>query len=96
MRKGSKIICFKNGVCQGVAYEDIYDGEKYKTLQANGWFNEFSDIGLLLSTDGGALFKSSGVEAWPVWGVNLNLEPALRIVLESIVTSIFINYNYFI
>jgi len=32
MRKGSKIICFKNGVCQGVAFEDIYCGTYYPTL----------------------------------------------------------------
>jgi len=31
-RKGSKIIFFKNGVCQGVAYEDIYEGFYLPTI----------------------------------------------------------------
>lgn len=30
--KGSKIIFFKNGKCEGVAYEDIYGGTYYPTL----------------------------------------------------------------
>lgn len=30
--KGSKILYFKNGECQGVAFEDIYGGTYYPTL----------------------------------------------------------------
>lgn len=30
--RGSKIINFKNGECQGVTYEDIYQGSYYPTL----------------------------------------------------------------
>lgn len=30
--KGSKILFFKNGVCQGVAFEDIYGGTYYPAV----------------------------------------------------------------
>ncbi|GJQ74715.1 putative zinc ion binding protein [Trypoxylus dichotomus] len=29
---GSKIVCFKNGECQGIMYEDVYCGAYYPTL----------------------------------------------------------------
>lgn len=29
---GSKIICFKNGQCQGVAFENIYQGPYFPTI----------------------------------------------------------------
>ncbi len=32
LRSGSKILCFKNGVYQGVAFEDIYCGTYYPSL----------------------------------------------------------------
>jgi Set1/Ash2 histone methyltransferase complex subunit ASH2 len=32
VRPRSKIICFKNGVCQGVAYENIFEGTYYPTI----------------------------------------------------------------
>lgn len=59
---------------------DIFDGEKYKSLQQRGWFQSAGDIGIVCSTDGGALFKSSGVSAWPVWAVIANLDPSVRYV----------------
>lgn len=60
--------------------EDIQDGIKYQALLKQGWFNDACDLGLVLSTDGGALFKSSGTSAWPVWAVNTNLSPSMRCV----------------
>jgi hypothetical protein len=65
--------------------EDMYDGNKYLDLKEKGWFESPGDVGLLLSTDGGALFKSSGVEAWPVWGVISNLPPHIRYCLGLVV-----------
>jgi hypothetical protein len=56
----------------------MYDGGKYKEMLAKGWFQTPADLGLICSTDGGALFKSSGTSAWPIWGVNLNLSPDTR------------------
>lgn len=63
---------------QGDSIGDIYDGSKWKEMEKRGWFKTAQDIGLILSTDGGALFKSSKVEAWPVWGVVANLPPSER------------------
>ena len=45
---------------------DIYDGRKWKNMKADGWFRDASDLAITSSTDGGALFKSCGVQAWPV------------------------------
>lgn len=59
---------------------DVYDGEKYLHMKQKGWFKTAGDVAMILSTDGGSMFKSSGVEAWPVWGVLTNLEPAIRLV----------------
>lgn len=32
LRGNSKIICFKNGVCQGVAFENLYCGTYYPAI----------------------------------------------------------------
>ena len=58
--------------------KDIYDGRKYQRLVKEGWFATPGDVGVVISTDGGALFKSSGVEVWPVWAVITNLPPHER------------------
>jgi hypothetical protein len=57
---------------------DIWDGEKVQRLRQRGWFRKISDIGLVLSTDGGNLFKRTGVNAWPVWASIANLPPEER------------------
>ena len=63
---------------------DVYNAAKWKNLERRGWFQSSTDIGILMSTDGGALFKSCGVQAWPVWGVVINLPPAERCVCKCI------------
>jgi len=47
-------------------------------LKNDGWFQGPEDLGVILSTDGGALFKSSGVSTWPIWALNTNLPPNER------------------
>lgn len=57
---------------------DIWDCEKVHELREQGWFRDSKDIGLIMSTDGGALFKRTGIQIWPVWGMIANLAPTER------------------
>lgn len=58
---------------------DIFSGEKVRELVDKGWFQEGSqDIGLVMSTDGGVLFKRTSINVWPIWAVIANLPPKLR------------------
>ena len=55
--------------------QDVWDGTKARKLKEEGWFANGTDIGLILSTDGGALFKRTGINVWPIWGIIANLPP---------------------
>lgn len=63
---------------------DIFCGTRVQELRNQGWFGRDSDdIGLVLSTDGGVLFKRTSINAWPVWGVIANLPPEVRLVCNT-------------
>ena len=62
---------------------DIWDGEKVSKLRKKGWFSQnkqtnHEDFGIILGTDGGLLFKRTGIQAWPIWGIIANLLPEER------------------
>lgn len=72
---------------------DVWDGEKVKQLREQGWFQDRNDLGLILSTDGGALFRRTGVQAWPIWAINANLPPSERYVVDVHLPNKAINYD---
>ena len=58
---------------------DIWNGDGVKRLTRKGAFLSQSDnLGLLLSTDGVPLFKSSAGSLWPVYLTIVNLPPSTR------------------
>lgn len=57
--------------------EDVYDGVGYKKHSL--FLSYPSHVLLLWNTDGVALYRSSKVSIWPVWGV-INELPSLRSV----------------
>ena len=58
--------------------QDVCDGTKARKLKEKGWFVNGTDIGLILSTDKEALFKRTGINVWPIWGIIVNLPPEER------------------
>ena len=61
---------------------DVWDGNKAQFLKQKGWFQTWQDIALILSTDGDALFKQTGIAVWPIWGVIANLPPNERYIIH--------------
>lgn len=58
---------------------DIYDGEGYREFAQ--FLSHSSHVSLMLNTDGVALYRSSNVSIWPIWGVVNELPATLRLVL---------------
>lgn len=55
---------------------DIYDGSGYK--QYAEFLSHPAHVSLLINTDGIAIYRSSSVSIWPVWGVINELPATLR------------------
>jgi len=77
---------------QGIVLKDVFDGQLYKELVAEGLFANDTDVALAFSTDG---FKATvkGVdkklstkapEGWPFVCFNLNEPPAQRVKLCNV------------
>lgn len=61
------------------SYEDIYDGEQYKSLSSPGNFlHKWYNFSLTINTDGCQTSKSSNTSAWPVYAMINELPPNLR------------------
>lgn len=76
---GAKLSWAKDVIADVSTIRDIFGGEKVKELQAQGWFRgQSEDIGLVMSTDGGVLFKRTSISVWPIWAVIANLPPTIR------------------
>ena len=43
------------------------------------------DIGVIINTDGVALFKSSRLKMWPIYLALTNLPPLIRMNMENII-----------
>jgi hypothetical protein len=61
--------------------QDIWNGCKVQELVNIGWFADGTDFAMVLGTDGGILFKRTGVHIWPIWGTISNLSPEERYTL---------------
>ena len=58
---------------------DIYDGKRWKDHSKNGGIlSQAYNTAWSLNTDGISVFKSMQVSIWPVFLMNLNLEPKLH------------------
>lgn len=55
--------------------EDVYDGEKYKSLSS---FMSWNDLTLQINYDGVKLFESSKSSLWEVMAMIMELPPKLR------------------
>ena len=58
---------------------DIWNGCKVAELRQCRWFASGDDFGLVMGTDGGVLFKCTGIQAWSIWGFIANLSPQERL-----------------
>lgn len=65
---------------------DIWNGDAVKQMKQNGeFFNYKEHLGLTISTDGVAVFKSSLESLWPVYLVVNNLPPKIRMNKENMI-----------
>ncbi|KAK3107448.1 hypothetical protein FSP39_014874 [Pinctada imbricata] len=65
-------------------YEDIYDGELYKQMFANGGvLSNENNVSFVLNTDGAPVFKSSKVSIWPIYLIINELPYVQRIKTEN-------------
>ncbi|XP_074114122.1 uncharacterized protein LOC141537174 [Cotesia typhae] len=61
------------------AYEDIYDGEEYKSLSAPGnLLEKWHNFSLTINTDGCKVANSSNASAWPIYAEINELPPHMR------------------
>ncbi|KAJ8038200.1 hypothetical protein HOLleu_15545 [Holothuria leucospilota] len=65
-------------------YEDIYDGEMYKShTTADGFLSDKNNISLMWYTDGVPLFKSSKYSMWPLYFTINELPFSQRMMKEN-------------
>ena len=65
---------------------DVWDGAALREKTKEGkFYSSPENLGLMLSTDGVTLFKSSSTDIWPVFLVILNLPPSIRMNAQIIV-----------
>ena len=69
---------------------DIFDGNLYKELVDEGYFNDERDIALISSTDGFQIFKQKTDDCWVVMFINANLNPIERVKKENLLISLII------
>ena len=68
------------------SYEDIYDGEIYRThYQNDGFLSKPTNLSFTFNTDGAAVFKSSKVSVWPLFLVINELPYKLRMKKENMI-----------
>ena len=70
--------------CDGVI-RNIWDEAALREKTKGKFYSSPENLGLMLSTDGVPLFKSSSKDLWPVFLVLLNLPPAIRMNAQNIV-----------
>ena len=71
---------------------DIYDGEGYKRFSS--FLKHPAHVSLLLNTDGVAIYRSSSVSIWPVWGVVNELPASIRYVLYKCALLVYCSTNF--
>ena len=74
---------FKRRVKEGT-YEDIYDGDVYKShFDNNGILNNPNNVSFSFNTDGASVFKSSNVSVWPLFLIINELPYKIRMKKEN-------------
>ena len=58
---------------------DVYDGERYQALLKNGFLSNPYNLSLIFHTDGVSVFKSLGMQAWPVQSAVCDLPPKFEV-----------------
>lgn len=76
--------------CNYGIYGDIFDGELYKELVEEGFFEDERDIALIGSTDGYQIFRQKTDDCWIVMFINANLSPDIRVKKENLLISAII------
>ena len=76
--------------CDYGIYGDIFDGELYKELVEEGFFEHEWDIALIGSTDGYQIFRQKTDDCWIVMFINANLSPDIRVKKENLLISAII------
>jgi hypothetical protein len=64
--------------------DDIFDGEIYKELVNEGFFNDKRDIAFTASCDGYQIFKQKTDDCWLFLMINNNLDPSIRVKKENL------------
>lgn len=70
--------------------DDIFDGEIYKELVDEGFFNDNRDIAFSVSCDGYQIFKQKTDDCWLFLMINNNLDPSLRVKKENLLVPFLI------
>jgi hypothetical protein len=69
---------------------DVFDGNRYKTLVASGFFLDYRDIALIASMDGYQVFKQNRNDCWIILLLNANLSPSQRVKKENLMINMVI------
>lgn len=73
-------------ICNDDAICDIYDGEVFKELaKPPNFLSANTNTGLIMSTDGVPVFKSSKGSMWPVYLCLTSIPPDKRMKLKNII-----------
>ena len=82
---------------------DVFDGNLYKELEMEGFFQNERDIALIGSTDGYQIFRQKTDDCWVIMFINANLPPSERVKKENLLISTIIpgpkqpkNFNSFL
>jgi hypothetical protein len=69
---------------------DIFDGNIYKELCGDGFFQDKREIALTVSCDGYQIFKQKTDDNWVFLIINNNLAPEVRVKKENLIISFII------
>ena len=66
---------------------DVFDGNLYKELVMEGFFEDKRDVALIGSTDGYQIFRQKTDDCWVIMLINANLPPFERVKKENLLIS---------
>lgn len=62
---------------------DIFDGDRYKELVKDGYFQDERDVALIASVDGYQIFRQKTDDCWILLFINANLAPETRVKKDN-------------
>jgi hypothetical protein len=71
-------------------FGDIFDGNMYKELCEEGFFEDKRELALTVSCDGYQIFKQKTDDNWVFLVINNNLAPEIRVKKENLIISFII------